>query len=178
MGVLIGLIRGAALDDAVGDDREDPEHAEENADAAAEDEGDGAALPEAKVHEREVEARDEASTVVGAERAGVVRATVVAAVVRTIRVGTIGRRVRSSDPEFRNRGRLGGSEELNFIGVDGEDVESCLGGRPVEVLDERHPERLAESIRDLDALLAETAHPLAWAAHAARAATRAAASAV
>ena len=117
MSVLIGLVRGAALDDAVGDDSEDPEHAEENADAAAQDEGDGAALPEPEIHKREVEARDEASTVVGAEGAGVVRATVVGAVVRTIRVRTIGRRVRSGDPEFRLR--LGGSEELNFIGVDG-----------------------------------------------------------
>ncbi len=68
MGVLIGLIRGAALGDAVGDDREDPEHAQAgDADAAAQDEGDGAALPESEVHEREVEACDEASTVVGME---------------------------------------------------------------------------------------------------------------
>lgn len=82
--VLIALFRGAALDDAVGYDGENPEHAEENADATAQDEGDGAALPETEVHEGEVETRDEASTVVGAEGASVVGATVVADMMRTI----------------------------------------------------------------------------------------------
>jgi hypothetical protein len=166
--VVVIFVSGAALDNAVCDDGEDPEHTEENTNSASQDKRDRATLPETEVHEGEVEAGDEGPAVLAVMGAAVMGPAVGSTAARTTMAGAVVVGVGSCEPEIGDG--LVGDKAVYFIRVDGQGHGDTRGsGWRLEILNEREAKCFAESIRDFDALLAEAPHGLAWSAHATRA---------
>jgi hypothetical protein len=179
---VFGFVR--VLHGAVCDDGEDPDHAEENADSAANDKGDGAALPRTQRHQSGLHAEQEGLVIVG----HVVHMGVSVVVVVVIRFG------HSLGPEpSGTKGRSGMGKDANLIATSSLSVPSLRSGTirtegdpgwrshhwnnlPFEGtvamsvmttrltgFDERKAESLSESVGNFDGLLLHSVHATsAW----------------